>query len=32
VAPFLHFEAVSFVANQVDRHPNRQVAPHGQIE
>jgi hypothetical protein len=32
VASFLHFEAVLFVAKQVDRHSNRQVASHGQIE
>src|SRR4030095_4554285 len=29
---FLQFEAVSFVANQVDRHAHRQVAAHGRIE
>ena len=27
-----HFEAVSFIANQVDRHTYRQVAAHGRIE
>src|SRR6201987_1028847 len=31
-APPLHFEAVPFVADQVDRHAHRQIAAHGRIE
>src|SRR6476660_3363589 len=30
--PPLHFQAVRFVANQVDGHTHRQVAAHGRIE
>src|SRR5882757_6896931 len=30
--PPLHFEAVPFVADQVDRHTDRQIAAHGRIE
>ena len=30
--PPLHFEAVAFVADQVDRHTHRQIAAHGRIE
>src|SRR6478735_8111341 len=30
--PPLHFQAVPFVANQVDGHAHRQVAAHGRIE
>src|SRR6267378_8660259 len=30
--PPLHFEAVPFVANQIDGHAYRQVAAHGRIE
>src|SRR5579859_7482631 len=30
--PPLHFEAVPFVANQIDGHADRQVAAHGRIE
>src|SRR6185312_9869194 len=30
--PPLHFEAVPFVANQVDRHAHRQIAAHSRIE
>src|SRR6478672_13030687 len=30
--PPLHFQAVPFVANQVDGHSHRQIAAHGRIE